>query len=120
MTAQDFLNNADLISRAALTERINGSERPEIFDGAQEAEWIARCIREAPRLIFEEPGKPEPEPADGLDWEAAKEHLDFFADTYTRLGPVGAFGMITISGLKRRYSGGGRTRELYDEIMAIE
>jgi hypothetical protein len=34
----------------ALMVRIRGSERPEIDDGAQEVDWIEKCLSEAPKL----------------------------------------------------------------------
>lgn len=37
-----------LIEKEALIERIYGPERPEIYDGMDEVEWIMKCIREAP------------------------------------------------------------------------
>ena len=51
----------DLISREALLQRINGPERPEIYDGAQEAEWIERCIRETPHASPWRPAAKPPE-----------------------------------------------------------
>lgn len=51
----------DLISREALLQRITGPERPEIYDGAQEVEWIERCIREAPPASIWKPGAEPPE-----------------------------------------------------------
>ena len=51
----------DLISREALLQRINGPERPEICDGAQEAEWIEQCIQEAPPASPWRPGTEPPE-----------------------------------------------------------
>ena len=40
----------DLIDREALLGRIYGPERPEICDGAEEADWILQCLREAPAI----------------------------------------------------------------------
>ena len=37
----------DLISRQALLAEIKGPKRPEIHDGAQEADWIMECISKA-------------------------------------------------------------------------
>lgn len=44
---------SDLISREALLKEIrSGKGRPHIYDGMQEADWIMRCIREAP-VVFD-------------------------------------------------------------------
>jgi hypothetical protein len=40
---------SDLISRKALLEEIkNGTNKPAIYDGAQEANWIMECINKLP------------------------------------------------------------------------
>lgn len=41
----------DLISREALLEEIvNGKNKPEIYDGAQEVDWMMHCISTAPAV----------------------------------------------------------------------
>lgn len=41
----------DLISRSALLEEIaHGKNKPEIYDGAQEADWMMHCISTAPAV----------------------------------------------------------------------
>ena len=43
--------NNDLISREALLEEIaHGKNKPEIYDGAQEADWIMDCITMSPAV----------------------------------------------------------------------
>ena len=99
-------SSADIIDRQALIAKINGPDRPEICDGAEEVEWIMECIQ----------GKPE-----SLDWTAAKEHLDTYEAEYRNLDPlVGAFGLTRIYDLQERYNQGERTRYLYDDIMSVE
>jgi len=41
--------STDYIDRHQLLQRIDGSERPEIYDGSDEVDWILQCIKEAPR-----------------------------------------------------------------------
>ena len=99
-------SEADIIDRQALIAKINGPDRPEIYDGAQEVEWIMECIQ----------GK-----AESLDWMAAKEHLDTYEAEYRKLNPlVGTFGLARILDLQERYNRGERTRYLYDDIMSVE
>ena len=60
-------------------------------------------------------------PGDNLDWDKAKEHLDFFETEYKKLNPiVGCFGLGRIASLQARYEIGERTKFLYDEIMSVE
>lgn len=41
----------DLISRSALLEEIaHGKNKPEIYDGSQEADWMMHCISTAPAV----------------------------------------------------------------------
>ena len=40
---------SDLISRQAVYEEIkHGKNRPKIYDGAQEVDWIMECINQVP------------------------------------------------------------------------
>lgn len=60
-----------------------------------------------------------------MDWQAAKENFDAVMAAYTDLlgTPnvlVGPALMVTFEPLVRRYNGGERTRELYDEMMSVE
>lgn len=39
---------SELINRPALLEEIkNGKDKPEIYDGSQEVDWIMQCINKA-------------------------------------------------------------------------
>lgn len=99
-------SGADVIDRTTLLAKINGPERPEINDGAQEVEWIMKCIQDAP---------------ENLDWFSALEHLDFYEAEYGKLNPmVGVFALARIENLRQRYENGERTQFLFDEIMSVE
>lgn len=39
---------ADLIDRKVLMNIIKGDQRPVMYDGAQEVDWIMECIEKAP------------------------------------------------------------------------
>ena len=56
-----------LIDADALTRRIYGEERPEIYDGAEEIEWIEKCMNDAPTIT--------PDDVRGVgEWEDAQQH----------------------------------------------
>lgn len=62
---------------------------------------------------------------DILDWDAAKSHFDSTMQIYKDL--VGTLGvatgpalMITFEPLLRRFNSGERTKELYEEMLAVE
>lgn len=56
-----------------------------------------------------------------LDWKKAEEHLQFMIGMYEGCGWTGMFGLkFSLWPLKERLLSGERTRELYDEIMALE
>lgn len=56
-----------------------------------------------------------------MDWVAAERHLQFVIGLYQELGMPGVFGLVTVlRPLEERFLDGERTRELYDEIMALE
>lgn len=56
-----------------------------------------------------------------LDWEKAEAHLRFMMDLYRGIGWTGMFGLqLGLRPLEDRLMSGERTRELYDEIMALE
>ena len=56
-----------------------------------------------------------------LDWEKAEAHLRFMMDLYRGIGWTGMFGLqLGLRPLEDRFMSGERTRELYDEIMALE
>lgn len=56
-----------------------------------------------------------------LDWKKAEEHLQFMIGLYEECGWTGMFGLkFGLWPLKERLLSGERTRELYDEIMALE
>ena len=58
---------------------------------------------------------------DNLDWEAAEKWLNEMTDAYMSLGPAGELGYYyTILPLRIRFGNHERTKELYDEIMALE
>ena len=60
------------------------------------------------------------EQAGQMDWERAKNYLDFMIDANAEIGAPGWFGLSLMKPLKRRYEAGERTRELYDKIMSLE
>lgn len=51
------ITSVGAIDRGDLINRIYGPERPEIYDGAQEVDWIVRCIKEAPDIRTEREGR---------------------------------------------------------------
>lgn len=56
-----------------------------------------------------------------LDWKKAEEHLQFMIGLYEGCGWTGMFGLkFGLWPLKERLLSGERTKELYDEIMALE
>lgn len=56
-----------------------------------------------------------------LDWKKAEEHLQFMMGLYREIGWAGMFGMqLGLRPLEDRLMAGERTKELYDEIMALE
>lgn len=58
---------------------------------------------------------------DKLDWEAAEKHLEAMTEAYKSLGPAGELGYYyTILPLRIRFGNRERSKELYDEIMALE
>ena len=64
----------DHIDRAALLARIEGPERPEINDGAEEVDWILKCLQEAPTVKPEAAGA-EPLPDTTARIEAARRGI---------------------------------------------
>ena len=54
------------------------------------------------------------------DWKSAEDYLMSMLEAYIGVGPAGLFGAILMKRLIRRLQAGERTRELYDEIMALE
>lgn len=44
------ITSVGAIDRGNLINRIYGPDRPEINDGAEEVDWIIRCIKEAPDI----------------------------------------------------------------------
>lgn len=59
------------------------------------------------------------------EWAEAKAHFDYVMSEYVALVGepgvmVGPALMITFEPLLRRYNIGERTRELYDEMMAVQ
>lgn len=60
-------------------------------------------------------------PETKMDWVKADRHLQFMIGLYQELGMPGVFGLVTVlRPLEERFLDGERTRELYDEIMALE
>ena len=58
---------------------------------------------------------------DNLDWEAAEKRLDEMTEAYKSLGPAGELGYYyTILPLRIRFCHHERSKELYDEFMALE
>lgn len=58
---------------------------------------------------------------DNLDWDRAINYLKELICTYFDIGPAGYFGLqVVLLPLMKRYEGGERTRELYNDIMACE
>lgn len=58
---------------------------------------------------------------DKLNWEAAEKWLNEMAEAYKSLGPEGVYGYYyVILPLLIRIGNHERTKELYDEIMALE
>ena len=58
---------------------------------------------------------------DNLDWEKAEKWLDEMTEAYKTLGPAGEPGYYyTILPLRIRFGNHERSKELYDEIMALE
>lgn len=58
---------------------------------------------------------------DNLDWDAAEKWLDEMTEAYKNLGPAGEPGYYyTILPLRIRFGNRERSKELYDEIMALE
>lgn len=54
-----------------------------------------------------------------MDWERARQHLEWIINEYRKIGPPGALGLLLgLYPLQIRLDCGERTRELYDEIMA--
>ena len=71
----------------------------------------------------QEGGETGPGKTDGgekMNWEAAISWLDDLMASYQEIGWPGTFGLAMMRPLKRRVDKGERTRELYDEIMALE
>lgn len=55
------------------------------------------------------------------DWLFAYDHLNMVIAEYTSIGAAGVAALyIKLLPLKRRYDGGIRTRELYDEMVSCE
>ena len=58
---------------------------------------------------------------DNLDWEKAEKWLNEMTEAYKSLGPAGEPGYYyTILPLRIRFGNRERSKELYDEIMALE
>ena len=58
---------------------------------------------------------------DNLDWEKAEKWLNEMTEAYKSLGPAGALPYYyTILPLRIRFGNRERSKELYDEIMALE
>lgn len=55
-----------------------------------------------------------------MDWGMAEEHLYEMKSAYESIGLAGSFGLaLAINPLVKRYEGGERTIELYNDIMDI-
>ena len=58
---------------------------------------------------------------DTFDWDRISKHLQDIKNEYASIGVSGNFGLIyTIIPLETRLAKGERSRELYEEIMALE
>lgn len=55
-----------------------------------------------------------------MDWEKARDYLEMMMNEYRAIGPNGVLGLVLgLYPLQIRLDCGERTRELYDEIMAL-
>ena len=83
------------------------------------------AMEEAERIVisdykFEAYGKVRVNITDE-QWKEAIDHLNTYIIEYAAIGSAGQFGLYgVLIPLKKRYEGGERTRELYDEMMEVE
>lgn len=66
------------------------------------------------------PFAPTPEEAEEKDWEAAYKNIETLIPLYAEIGPVGAFGLTMLMGLRGRYLNGERTDDLYEAMTEAE
>lgn len=53
------------------------------------------------------------------DWDAALQNIEFLIPLYAEI-PTGAFGLIALLNLRKRYLHGERSDALYEEMMEAE
>lgn len=87
---------------------------------AYAAEMLRASYLASAREFLDSPDRVKPAPPP-LDWQSAKRHLIETAIRYAKHGPGGLIlAAATVLPVLDRLESGERTKELYDEIMALE
>lgn len=107
----------EIINSGIIDEGLE-SDLVEITNCIEGGEWgmSRKEFSERRTLVTEKWESPNKEE---LNWAEAEKHLNVMVEAYEEI-PTGIFALrISIYPIKNRFKQGERTKELYDDIMAI-